>query len=148
MHTIFFCNKFIIFLYMFRAQLCSSSGGQIVLYSIWCILSNWPTQCTQPCFMISFFIFLYMFRALLCSSSGGQIVLYSIWCILSNWPTQCTQPCFMISLLYSSTCFEHCCGHHQEVKLYYRARGNITLCRWPSGAPDGHLQRVTIPDAV
>ena len=30
-----FYNKFIIFLYMFRALLCSSSGGQIVLYSIW-----------------------------------------------------------------------------------------------------------------
>jgi len=30
-----FHNKFIIFLYMFRALLCSSSGGQIVLYSIW-----------------------------------------------------------------------------------------------------------------
>ena len=28
-------NKFIIFLYMFRSLLCSSSGGQIVLYSIW-----------------------------------------------------------------------------------------------------------------
>jgi len=28
-------NKIIGFLYMFRAQLCSSSGGQIVLYSIW-----------------------------------------------------------------------------------------------------------------
>jgi len=31
----FFYNKFIIFLYMFRALLCSSSGGQIILYSIW-----------------------------------------------------------------------------------------------------------------
>jgi len=30
-----FYNKFIIFLYMFRALLRSSSGGQIVLYSIW-----------------------------------------------------------------------------------------------------------------
>ena len=35
------------------------------------------------------------------------------------------------------------------------ASGIITLCRWPSGAqvalnlaPDGHLQSVTIPDAV
>ena len=35
MHKFFFYNKFIIFLYMFRALLCSSSGGQIVLYSIW-----------------------------------------------------------------------------------------------------------------
>jgi len=32
---ILFYNKFIIFLYMFRGLLCSSSGGQIVLYSIW-----------------------------------------------------------------------------------------------------------------
>ena len=28
-------NKFVICLYMFRALLCSSAGGQIVLYSIW-----------------------------------------------------------------------------------------------------------------
>ena len=40
---------------------------------------------------------------------------------------------FLISLLYSSTCFEHCCAHHQEVKLYYTASGIVTLCRWPSG---------------
>jgi hypothetical protein len=26
--------------------------------------------------------------------------------------------CFIISLLQSSTCFEHCGAHHQEVKLY------------------------------
>ena len=24
----------------------------------------------------------------------------------------------------------------------------VTLCKWPSGVPGGHLQRVTIPDAV
>jgi len=35
MHKFLFYNNFIIFLYMFRALLCSSSGGQIVLYSIW-----------------------------------------------------------------------------------------------------------------
>jgi hypothetical protein len=28
------------------------------------------------------------------------------------------------------------------------ASGIVTLCRWPSGAPDGHLQILTIPDAV
>ena len=34
--------------------------------------------------------------------------------------------------------------------VYYRntSSGIVTLCKWPSGAPDGHLQRVTIPDAV
>ena len=26
--------------------------------------------------------------------------------------------------------------------------GMIIHCKWPSGAPDGHLQRVTIPDAL
>ena len=30
------------------------------------------------------------------------------------------------------------------------ASGIVTLCKWPSGAhaPDGHLERVTIPDAA
>ena len=28
------------------------------------------------------------------------------------------------------------------------ASGIVTLIKWPSGAPDGHLQRMTIPDAV
>jgi len=35
MQKFLFYNKFIIFLYMFRALLCSLSGGQIVSYSIW-----------------------------------------------------------------------------------------------------------------
>ena len=26
-----------------------------------------------------------------------------------------------LTLLFTSTCFEHCCAHHQEVKLYYTA---------------------------
>ena len=53
---------------------------------------------------------------------------------------------FLISLLYSSTCFEDCCVHHREVKLYYTASGIVT----PVGgrlmrrlredcAPNGHL---------
>ena len=28
------------------------------------------------------------------------------------------------------------------------ASGIVALGKWPSGAPDSHLQRVTIPDAV
>ena len=28
------------------------------------------------------------------------------------------------------------------------ASGIVTLFKWPFGAPDGHLQRVRIPDAV
>jgi hypothetical protein len=24
----------------------------------------------------------------------------------------------------------------------------FAVCKWPPGAPDGHLERVTIPDAV
>jgi hypothetical protein len=37
---------------------------------------------------------------------------------LSKWPTGRTNSCFITSLLHSSTCFEHCCAHHQEVELY------------------------------
>jgi len=36
--------------------------------------------------------------------------------------------------------FRTLCAHHQEAK--------IVLCSWPSGASDGHLQSVMIPDAV
>jgi len=35
MHKFLFYNKFIICHYMFRALLCSSSGGQIVLTNMW-----------------------------------------------------------------------------------------------------------------
>ena len=37
MHKILFYNKFIIFLYMFRALLCASSGGQncIIQHLVW-----------------------------------------------------------------------------------------------------------------
>jgi len=34
MHKFLFYNKFIVHIYMFRALLCSSSGAQILLYSI------------------------------------------------------------------------------------------------------------------
>ena len=56
---------------------------------------------------------------------------------------------FKIRLLQSSTCFEQRRAHHQEVKFNINtASGIVTLCKWPSVAPDGHLQRVKIPDAV
>jgi len=45
MHQFLFYNKFIVFLYMFRALLCSSSGDQIVLYSIWYHHTcRWPSR--------------------------------------------------------------------------------------------------------
>jgi len=34
--------------------------------------------------------------------------------------------CFIISLLYASTCIEHSCADHQEVKIVYTASGIIT----------------------
>ena len=41
-----FYNKFILFLYMFRALLCSSSGGRIVLNSIWYHHTCVAVRCT------------------------------------------------------------------------------------------------------
>ena len=55
---------------------------------------------------------------------------------------------FNIRLLQSSTYFQQRCAHHQEVKSINTASGMVTLCKWSSGVPGGHLQTVTIPDVV
>jgi len=59
--------------------------------------------------------------------------------------------------------FRALCAHHQEVKIVLYSIWYHYNCRWPSGAqvergittcplstcaPDGHLQSVTIPDAI
>ena len=46
---------------------------------------------------------------------------------------------FIIRLLQSSTCFELRCAHHQEVNCINTASGIVSLCKWPSGAPDAVL---------
>jgi len=58
----------------------------------------------------------------------------NIWKIILASDQLNAQILFLISFLYTSTCFEHCCAHHHEVKLYYTASGIITLCRWTSVA--------------
>ena len=55
---------------------------------------------------------------------------------------------FIICLLQSSTCFEQRMLIIRRSNCINTASGIVTLCKWPSGEPDGHLQRVTIPDAV
>ena len=35
----------------------------------------------------------------------------------------------------------------RKLEFFDAASGIVTLSKWPSGAPDGHLLRVTIPDA-
>jgi len=40
------------------------------------------------------------------------------------------------------------CTHHQEVKIVLYSIWYPHTCGWPSGAQDGHPQRVMIPDAV
>ena len=37
---------------------------------------------------------------------------------------------FIINLLYSSTCFEHCCAHHQEVKIVLYSNLYRHTCRF------------------
>jgi len=44
--------------------------------------------------------------------------------------------------------FQALCAHHQEVKIVLYSIWYHQTCRWPSSAPDGHLQSVMIPDAV
>jgi hypothetical protein len=84
-------------------------------------------------FYNKFIIFLYMFRALLCSSSGSRN------CVIQHQVSSHTvggRPVHRLGK-ESSTCFEHCCAHHQGAKLCYTASGIITHCRWPSGAQVG-----------
>jgi len=61
-----------------------------------------------------------------------------------------TQIFFIISLLYASTCFEHCCAHHQEVKIVLYSISYRHTCRWPSRAQveRGPHTGVMISDAV
>ena len=57
---------------------------------------------------------------------------------------------FYNKFIIAPTCFEHCCVHHQEVKIVLYSIWYHHTCRWPSGAqferrpstctPDGHLQ--------
>jgi hypothetical protein len=56
--------------------------------------------------------------------------------------------CFIISLLQSSTFKSNVVLIIRRSNFVNTASGVVTHLRWPSGVPDGHLQRVTIPDAV
>jgi hypothetical protein len=70
---------------------------------------------------------------------------------------------FTICLLKSSTYFQHYALIIRKLNCIDAASGIVTLSKWPSGAqverelqssslsacaPDGHLLRVTIPDAA
>ena len=44
--------------------------------------------------------------------------------------------------------FRALCAHHQEVKTVLYSIWFHHTSSWPSGAPDGHLQNLTVPDAV
>jgi len=44
--------------------------------------------------------------------------------------------------------FQAVCTHHQEVKIVLHSIWYHHTCRWLSGARDGQLQSVTVPDAV
>jgi len=33
-----------------------------------------------------------------------------------------------MGLLYASACFEHCCAHHQEVKIALYREDSLNLC--------------------
>ena len=55
---------------------------------------------------------------------------------------------FTIRFLYSSTSFEHYMLIIRSVYCIDAASGIVTLSKWLSGALDGQLLRVTLPDAA
>jgi len=125
MHKILFHNKFIIFLYMFRA-LCSSSGGQnciiqhlVSSHSVGAMIPDASTCFEHYC----------------AHHQGVKIVLYSIW-YYHTCRCDDTRCLYMFRALLKIVLYSI---------WYYHT------CRWPSGAQvERGLtgQRVTIPDAV
>jgi len=69
-------------------------------------------------------------------------------CVYGTATYGCDDTRCCLILLYSNTCFEHCCAHHQEVKIVLYSICYRHTCRWPSPAhsplstcaTDGHLQ--------
>ena len=106
------------------------------------ILCGRSLRCiTKPCILRRHLYFLFfVFDVLL-------TVQLSIFILVIN-QLDAQNFCFTISLFHASTCFKHHVLIIRRSKLYYTASGIITLCRWPSGARDGHLQSVMIPKAV
>ena len=97
------------------------------------VLSEMTTHpCTLPAQRRNSFCLAWLEFLLLGSRNGLEPEYYDD--NFSNWPNWCTNYFFTIRLLYSSTCFEHSCVHHQEVKLYYTVSVIVILCGWPSGA--------------
>ena len=105
MHKILFYNKFIIYLYMFRALLCSSSGGQncIIQHQLeWNVCSC----LTQIYLMLGVYIVLLhkvqlrvsafnntIFRLYTNAQKVVMTVLYSIWYRHTcRWPSRSTFP--------------------------------------------------------
>jgi len=43
-----------------------------------------------------------------------------------------------------STCFEHCCAHHQEVKIVLYSIWYRHTCRWPSRARGVHVSSTAV----
>ena len=121
----------ITFLYMFRALCAHHQEVKNVLDSIW----------------YHHITFLYMFRALLCSSSGGQKCIIQHLVSSHYIPLHVSSTIVLIIrrlkmyytasgiiTLHSSTCFQHYCAHHQEVKNVLYIICYHQTCRWPSGA--------------
>jgi len=55
---------------------------------------------------------------------------------------------FTIRLLWSSTCFEHYMFIIRRLNYIDAASGIVTFSEGPSGALDGHLLTMTIPDVA
>jgi len=75
MNKFLFYNKFIIFLNVFRALLCSSSGGQIMLYSIW--YRHTETNEWSKITKIQFYKYEHLVVIFMCYLSCWIVTIYS-----------------------------------------------------------------------
>jgi len=123
---ILYFNTFITFFYMFRAFLCSSSGGQLYYYNIWSRHALWVTvQYTgygrthyTPLHVSSTLILIFRRTIVLTQHLVSSLSL-----------GDCAVHRLRKDTLYSSTCFEHSYAHLQEDNCISTASGIVTVFR-------------------
>ena len=130
---------------MFRALLCSSSGGQNCITQhlvsshsvggrpVHRLREDSLNLCTErPVHVSSTVVFIIRRSKLYYTASG--IVTLGRWPAGAQVGRGLSQPVHRTA----STCFEHYGLIIKRSKLYYTVSGIVKICRWPSGAQVAH----------
>jgi len=125
---ILYFNRFITFLYMFRALLCSSSGGDCYFFLSRLAVLKLKQACDGAKFSISICQYVSMLLVSHLTFRKHNCVITGVY--VSLFFTNLMHKFFILMhLVYSCTCFEHYCAHLQEDNCINTASGIVTLFR-------------------